>query len=267
MTCAVLLIRNQSFKGEPLVATEVNHPKCRAQRAGRCLAGALVTLPLMAVAAPSDKVYTLSSKPGEIEAELRGGYVYNPDKADNTAQAYVVDLGYGVTPWWFSEVVAEYEKLPDQSGEFESLEWENIVLLNTPGRHSVDVGLYLEYQFALDSGMPDRLEVGPMLQKHFGAAQANLNLIAGRDVGSGASSDVSYEYRTQWRQPLTDDLDVGVQGFGELDSKSPQNWGPAIFGELELGGEHELGYDAALLVGIGGDSPDVIFRWALEYEF
>jgi hypothetical protein len=249
------------------VPTEVNRAIYHWLRAAGSVTGVMAMLPLAVAAAPSDKVYTLSSKPGEIEAELRGGYVYDPGKVDNTLQTYVVDLGYGVTPWWFSEVVGEYEKLPDQSGEFEEIEWENIVLLNTPGRHAVDVGLFVEYKFALDSGASDRLELGPMLQKRFGAAQANLNLIAGRDVGSGARSDVSYEYRTQWRQPLIDDLDVGVQGFGEFDSHAPQNWGPALFGELELGGEHELGYDAALLVGIGGDSPDVIFRWALEYEF
>ncbi|TJY61076.1 hypothetical protein E4T66_10615 [Sinimarinibacterium sp. CAU 1509] len=246
---------------------KVNHSLDFAKCAGCWCVSAAALLPLMAAAAPSDKVYTLSSKPGELEGEVRGGYVYDPGEVDNTQQAYVIDLGYGVTPWWFSELFGQYKKLPDESGKFHNIGLENIVLLNTPGQHAIDVGLYLEYKVALDSGVPDRIEAGPMLQKRFGGGQANLNLVAGRDVGGGASSDVSYEYRTQWRQPLADGLDVGVQGFGEFDAHAPQNWGPAVFGKWDFGGEHLLGYDAALLAGIGGDSPDVILRWALEYEF
>src|SRR5689334_21143157 len=56
-----------------------------------------------AEAGPADKVYRPLVEYGETEIELRAGYVRDERDELNTAQAYVLDFGRGVTTWWFTE--------------------------------------------------------------------------------------------------------------------------------------------------------------------
>jgi high-affinity iron transporter len=244
-------------------------------RAAAVVLGATVLALLMpaphAEAGPADKIYTPHVEYGETELELRGGYVNSrggeAGDAEHGAQAYVFDIGHGVQPWWFTELVLEYEKAHGESGELEAVEWENIFQLSEPGEYFVDLGLFLEYAHALEDGHPDKVEIGPMLQKDFGRTTANLNLLAGRETGHNAEHETEYEYRAQLRQHSSGRFDYGLQGFGEFEHHSEQLWGPAVFGGMGLGAGRKLKYDAALLAGLNHDSPDVVLRWQLEYEF
>lgn len=226
------------------------------------LAGGLA--PDRAYAGPADKIYRPAVEYGETEIEQRGGYIKDKSPAVNTAQAYVVDLGYGFTPWWFSELVGEIEKLPGDSAEFEALEWENVFQLSEPGQYFMDFGLFAEYALPLESGKPQELVLGPMLQKELGRAVTNLNVLAARQFGSNAESEIEVKYRLQSRLRSGGALDAGLQAFGEKDAHL---LGPAVFGLTRLDARHKLKYDAALLRGLTADAEDWRLRWQVEYEF
>lgn len=233
-----------------------------AALAAPLLFAALVT-PDSAYAGPADKVYQPTVVVSETELELRGGYIKDRGPAD-TAQAYVLDLGHGVTPWWFSEAVLEMEKEPHGDFEVEELEWENIFQLSEPGEYFLDYGLFAELKVPLESGLPYAIEVGPMFQKELGRLVNNLNVLAERQFGASAASETEVGYRLQSRYRTSGWLDLGAQAFGEVDAHL---LGPALFGHARMGERQKLKWDAAVLAGLTQDAEDWRFRWQLEFEF
>jgi hypothetical protein len=225
--------------------------RARGLIAAICLVGAAG-----AEAGPADKVYMPNVEAGATEFELRGGY-----QDEGNEQQYVFDVGRGVNARWFTELASEYEKAPGADGEFESLEWENIFQLTEPGQYWLDVGLFAEYEHALDDG-PDEIVIGPLLQKDFGRVQANFDPLVERQVGSGAKDRFEYRYAAQLKWRYNPRFEPGLQAFGE---ESAHRVGPAFFGQWHSAG-HELKYDAAVLFGIGSEAADLTVRFQFEYE-
>ncbi|HVT34869.1 MAG TPA: hypothetical protein VHE37_04775 [Nevskiaceae bacterium] len=238
-------------------------PRPRAMLA----AGALAIAATAAHAEPADKVYQPIVEYREFEVELRGGYVHDRDPAVNTAQQYVMDLGYGMTPWWFSEVVMNFKNDPDSSAHVDALELENIFQLTEQGKYWADLGLFTEYEHPKAKGDPDEIVAGPMLQKEIGRTVNTLDLLASRQIGAGRDPKThgAYRFQSQWRTGRV--VDVGVQAFGDLtgDEKS-QMLGPAIFADTHIGDTH-IKFDAGVPIGLTHDSPDLLVRWQLELEF
>jgi hypothetical protein len=212
-----------------------------------------------ALAGPADKVYLPSVEAGEHEFELRGGY--QDGSVEDDLQQYVMDYGYGVNSRWFTELAGEYEKIPGEGGEFEAIEWENIFLLNEPGEHWLDVGLFAEYEYSLEGG-PDEIVVGPLLQKEFGRLQTNFNPFVEREIGAGAEDTFEFLYALQLKWRLNPRFEPGLQAFGEEDS---HRIGPAMFGQWRTR-QHEIKYDAAVLFGTGSAAADLTVRFQFEYE-
>lgn len=222
-----------------------------------------------ALAGPADKVYLPVVEKGETEVEFRGGY--RDFNAGVDQYAYVVDLGYGVTERWKTELVLAYEGGTGQGGKLAAMEWENVIALTEQGKHWADLGLFVEYEHTFADG-PDELKIGPMFMKEIGPTIANLNLFLERKIGSGASSDIDLDYAWQVKWRGNEALEWGVQGFGgmgevgDLGVGDKHSIGPALFGVKRLAGGNKLGYDAAILAGLNDAAPDTTVRFELEYE-
>lgn len=229
------------------------------KRARHLIAAAGLAFATAAGAGPADKVYMPSVEAGETEIEFRGGY-HDGGEADNEHQ-YVLDVGHGINSRWFTEVAAEFEKVPGADSEFAALEWENIFLLTEPGRHWLDVGLFAKYEYSLQGG-PDEIVFGPLLQKGFGRVQANFNPLVERQIGSGAADAFEFRYAAQLKWRLNPGFEPGVQAFG---GASTDRVGPALFGRW-ASGRHKFKYDAAVLFGVGSEAPDATVRFQFEYE-
>jgi high-affinity iron transporter len=217
-----------------------------------------------AEAGPADKVYKPMVEYGETEVELRAGYVKDARDEMNTAQAYVLDFGHGVTTWWFTEAVVEMEKEPDASFEAEEVEWENIFQLTEQGQYFVDLGLFAEAKMPLEPEYPFGLEVGPMFQKETGRIVHNLNVLAEWTFGNGfrTGSEIGYRLQSRWHGGTP--VEAGLQGFGE---ENAHLLGPAIFGAGRLNEHGKYKWDAAVLAGLTPEAEDWRLRWQLELEF
>ena len=244
---------------------------------GRPLAVARAALPLLVVAtatatlgAPraeagvADKVYRPLVEFGETEVELRSGYVKDERAELDGTQAHVIDVGHGVTTWWFTEAVLEFEKEPDAALEAEELEWENIFQLSEQGEHFVDLGFFAELKLPLEVEYPYGLEVGPMFQKETGPLTHNVNLLAEWAFGNGFQTEreLGYSLQSLWRVDAP--VRPGIQGFGAEDAHL---LGPAVFGQGRLGERGKFKWDAAILAGLTNDAEDWRLRWELEFEF
>jgi hypothetical protein len=229
------------------------------------LAGAAST----ALAGPADHVYRPIVEQGETEIELRGGYFDFGDGADEYAT--VLDVGYGVTSRWKTELVFEYEGETGEGAHPEALEWENIIVLTEQGEHWADVGLIVELEHTF-SAAPEEFKLGVLLEKEIGPTIADLNLIGVREFGDGASDETELEYRWQLKWRGNEALEWGLQGFGSagtfehLGEEDGHSIGPALFGVQKLASGNKLAYDAAILAGLNDAAPDLTVRFKLEYE-
>ena len=216
-------------------------------------------------------MYLPSVVQGEGELELAGGWQHWRNNADNGERQLIYEFGYGLTPGWASELAVGTTRLPGESTHLDEIEWENIFALTEPGEYWLDLGLFAEFERDY-GGQGSALKVGPMLQKEWGALQANLNLLFAKGLGAAAGdgTELDYAWQAKWRGNPR--FEPGVQGFGtvgssgELGHPTAHKLGPAFFSQAVLDGRNKIRFDAAVLFGLNGHSPGTTVRFNLEYE-
>ena len=226
---------------------------------------------------PADYVKVPAIEYGERELETKFGTSKLPD-GEGRISAGTFGVGYGVTPFWFSEVYVKYQKTPNERTRFDAVEWENKFLLTETGKYLLDLGLFVELEVPRDRDEGFEFRFGPLLQTEFGRIQVNANIFLKRQVHVGMGSDpqvTEFQYQLQAKYRLMREFEFGVQGFGDFgkwnhwEPRDRQNHriGPAIFGKIPLDGKQAIRYDAAWLVGASKVAPDSTLRLQLEYEF
>jgi hypothetical protein len=220
---------------------------------------------------PAAKVHLPSVVQGEVEFELLGGYQWWRNDEDDRERQFIGEIGYGVTPWWKTELGIGTTRVPNASYKLDEIEWENTFALTEPGQYWVDLGLFAE--LAYDYPVRRKaIALGPMFQKEIDAFQGNLNVFFERELGSSAEpgAAINYEWQMKWRGNAR--FEPGLQGFGTLGRtndfghQTQSNIGPAFFGQILIGTRNKLKYDAAVLFGLNRNTPDTTVRFEIEYE-
>ena len=116
--------------------------------------------------------------------------------------------------WWASEAMVNFVRERGEPTRMQSLEWENRFQFTTTGAQPYELGLLLEVQRERESLAGYQFRTDPLLQAHWGAVQANLNLLFERRVRAEASSATEFGYQWQLRAHRDAPLGWGVQGFG-----------------------------------------------------
>ena len=225
----------------------------------------------IAAADPAAKVHLPQVVQGELEFELLGGYQWWHGEDDNHERQFVGEVGYGLTPWWKTELGVGTTRIPHESYRLDEIEWENTFMLTEPGQYWLDLGLFAELAY----DYPERhsaIALGPMFQKELGAIQANLNVIFERELGRDAAPGVAIncEWQVKWRGNPR--FEPGLQAIGTLGRsgnfghETEASIGPAFFGQILTGPRNKLKYDAAVLFGGNKDTPDTTVRFQIEYE-
>ena len=232
---------------------------------------AVIAFAPLAHADPDDYVHVPAVEYGEREIELRFGTASPTD--DPRESAASLAFGYGITPWWFTEIYGKWHR--SDATRFDAVEWENRFQLTEPGQYFADFGLLVEIEWPRDRAEGYELRLGPLMQKDFGPVQANFNVLVERHYRASESMHTELGYQWQLRYRYRPVLDFGAQGFGGVgpwDDWSPLHEqqhiaGPAIFGKFSLGGRQVLKYDAAVLFRLSDAAPATTVRGQLEYEF
>ncbi len=244
----------------------------------RLLAAAALGLPAIAVAGPSDYVYTPAVEYGEREIDFKMGTAKARDEPVRESAASI-GFGYGATQWWFTEAYLKYEKESGSRAKYDAFEWENKFQLTEPNRFAVDVGLITEIEIPRERREEGyEFKIGPLFQGVAGAIRWNANLLFERVFRghSGEPHVTEMGYQLQAKYTVRRELEVGAQAFGEMgkwdhwESSREQNHrvGPAIFGKVKLGdGREAIRYNAAYLFAASHAAPKRTFRMQAEYEF
>jgi hypothetical protein len=190
-----------------------------------------------------------------------------------------VALGWGATPWWFTEAYVKYHKLPGDKTKYDAFEWENRFQLTETGKYFVDVGFLTEIEVPQEKEVGYELAIGPLFQWETGALQWNANVLFQREYRGHPEPDTTrvtemgYQFQVKYR--WRPEFEYGLQAFGDMgdwkhwepSSEQMHVAGPAIFGKVKTGPREVIKWNAAWLVGLSQAAPDNRFRVQVEYEF
>ena len=165
---------------------------------------------------------------------------------------------YGVTDWWRTQVNFRGVQPDGESAELRSIGWENAVDFTFTRQWPVRLGGQFEYRWGVN-GASDSVELKLLAERRAENFNARFNLVAGRNVGGGASHEWDYSYAARALWTMNRRFQFGVEGFGELDGAA-HAWGPragVTFGRATL--------SAGYLASFGADAEaDGQVRLSLE---
>lgn len=232
--------------------------------AGAFAAG-LAATPALAAPGLGDEVYGATVEPGEIELEARSGILVDgPDAGENN---FRLEAGYGISGHTRIALVAEFEKEPGASRKLEAVSIEAIQNVARIG--GVDLALYGEYEAV--RGGTDELEGKLLLEWRGRTTDVRLNLIAGKELASGAKVELGYAASAD--VAVASGVRAGLAAFGGLgtfDDFAPRDEhfiGPNFKFRTDALGKPlkiETGYLFAL--GAAKDDAKGMFRLNLELE-
>jgi hypothetical protein len=219
-----------------------------------------------AQADPADYIFSPVVEHGEREIDSKAGIARDRDGRSSWGGKLGVE--YGFTSWWSSEATLNFGREVGDSTRLHSLEWENRFQFTETGARSYELGFLFEMEREHERDEGYELRYGPLLQQHWGALQANLNLLFERRLraeGRQTPTEFGYQWQLRWHREAA--FDWGAQGFGALgpwddwDGSSEQSHilGPAVF--ARLGDEEEAPQlEAGLLFGTGGAAARATLR-------
>jgi hypothetical protein len=214
---------------------------------------------------PAEYVFSPMVEQGEREVDSKAGIARDRDGRSSWGGKLGVE--YGFTSWWASEATLNFGREVAESTRLHSIEWENRFQLTETGARPYEIGLLFEVEREQDRDEGYELRYGPLLQRHWGALQANLNLLFDRSLRAEEPSRTEFGYQWQLRWHRDARFDWGAQGFGALGrwdhwaSRSGQSHilGPVVFASLG-GDDGDAEFEAGLLFGTGGAAPDTTLR-------
>lgn len=224
-------------------------------------------------AGPNDYIRLPTVEFGEREIDFKSGVQKNRDGSTETAHS--IGFGFTPTPWWFTEIYAKYARPAGESNGFDAWEWENRLQLTESGKYPVDVGLLLEIERPQDRTEGYEITYGPMFQSEWGKVQGNFNAFIQKHARAIAAFDTELLYQLQLKYRNSEQLEWGVQGFGNVghwnqwNSSGQQEFkiGPALFGKVRTGIKQAVKWNAGLLAGTTSVTPKTTLRFQAEFEF
>jgi len=219
----------------------------------------VLLLPLLAVststrADPGYYLVTVYDNEGQANIDFRYWTVKNKGKGKVVWPE--IGIGYGVTPRWFTGVLASYIGSGATATRPSNLQWQNDVLL-TQGQYDIDVAMHTLPIRNADRADGNALEFGPALQTDLDRFRLNTNLIFEKSWGRAAAKPVQLKYQWQVNYRWRPAFQFGLQGFGEVgewdqwlpSQQQSHRLGPVVSGTFAVGTPEAVHYQVAYLDG------------------
>ncbi len=218
------------------------------------------------------KVYSPLVEYGELEIEYRGAYTFDDRNSKDGRERHKVAVGYGVTPWWFTEVYGAWQDTPaDGKGlEYEATEWENKFQISQAGEWLIDTGAMVELEFAAEDESQDEVKLLLLLEKEIDLFRHRANPFVEYKYGTdeedeweaGASWSTTYRLRKEFEPGVEIHWNYGNVEESKSFDRQDFQLGPAIYGKLG----DRVKYDVGYLFGVSENAPDGELKWIFEYE-
>lgn len=235
------------------------------------LGGVSLASGLIAGSAWADhKVYSPIVHKGELEIEFRNHWTIDRNKERDGEGNHLFELGYGVTDWWLTAILAELEKEPQAGTRYQETAWENIFQLTPQGKYWLDAGLYLEYAHAARGGEADDVEGKLLLEKETGRFVHTANFIFEKQIGEHRENGTNFGYAARTRYRWLPQIEPAIEAYGEFGRISDFNRGldqEHQIGPVLLGTFGRFSYELGWLFGVTRSTPNHTIKFNMEYEF
>jgi hypothetical protein len=234
----------------------------------------LSTLASHTLAQSADEtVQELNFKRGDRQIEFKTGTLKK--RGEDRQSGAVIGYQYDVSDFWSTQLSAEYKREEGNGTQFDAIEWENKFKFTQPDQLPVDIGLLTEIDWQKDRDEGYQVRFGPLFQMDIHKVQLNLNVLFERHFSETPSRPTELGYQWQAKYNWKENFQFGLQGFGEMGewddwaprSEQSHRFGPAIFGEVSLGGSQKLEYDTAYLTDPSSRARSHGLRMQVKYKF
>jgi hypothetical protein len=222
------------------------------------------------------KVQMPDAEYGEWEFEPIGSYGASRNPGTNNEQSFVNEFGYGVTPFWHTELELETERPagPGNHLKFVQITTENQFQFTERGQYWLDPGFFIEYGQVVSKGSPNETTFGPILRKEIGPTINTVNLFLEKDIGGFSSGRPVFSYAVESRIALGTPVEPGIQAYGTPGpfghfapaGEQDHRVGPQLFGAIHEFGPGTLKWNGGILFGLTPAAPRETLRWQAEYE-
>jgi len=240
------------------------------------LAGVAFALAPSAGRAQTDKVYGPIVHQGEFEIGARGFLDFDDDADKDGKQIYKFTMGYGVTDFWWTEIVAELEKEGEEGANliYEATELENLFEFHDEQNGWPALGLYTALVIPEKDGKPYKLEWRGLLEKALGPTRHRFNLNFEWEVGHDADKDIELGYAWQSKWKLWDLFSPGFEAYGDFGeirdfhsgAEQKHQIGPVVWIEHELGEHTKIELLTGYFFGLTRASADGTYKFQLEFK-
>jgi hypothetical protein len=205
----------------------------------------------------TSSVSGVSITEGVLKLEARTA-VFNGGAIDGD-WAHRVQASYNFTDWWRTQLNVRATQPDGEDIDLRNIGWENAVDFTATRDWPVRLGGQFEYRFGIDE-VPDSVEFKLLAERRTEHLNVRANLIAGRNVGEDTSGEWTHGYSVRAMYALNDMVQIGGEGFGELDIDA-HAWGPRA--GFTIG---HTALSAGYFVDFGDDADaDSQLRFTLEF--
>ncbi|MDP6353378.1 MAG: hypothetical protein QF827_14240 [Alphaproteobacteria bacterium] len=237
---------------------------------------ALIAVASGQAAAQTDKVYGTTVTEGLFEVQTRGTLDFDDDPDKSGKQKHKFTMGYGLTDFWWTEIIMELERDGEEDADliYEATEIENVFELAEEDGLMPGLGLYTEIVIAEKEGKANALKWRALGQKHWGPTRHRLNVNFDWELGTNADEDIKLGYAWQTKWKLWKLFSPGFEAYGDFgeisDFKSGADQkhqiGPIVYIEHPIRETGKIELLLGYYVGLSRAAADQTFRWMLEYK-
>ncbi|MEJ2297216.1 MAG: hypothetical protein P8X94_01670 [Woeseiaceae bacterium] len=208
-----------------------------------------------------DRIYDPYVQPLETEVEWRSILQFDEDADD--LQKHMLGIGRSLTDRWAAELYLAGAKASGESIRIDSFELEFKWQLTEQGEYAFDWGLVFEFERETDR----RISEGSVIlltARDFGRWTGLVNAGVSYEWGSGVDNEIETELHLQTRYRLRESLEPAIELHIGQDTAV---LGPALTGTHRTGPARKLRWEAGAFFAVAQNSPDLVLKLNVEYEF
>lgn len=210
-----------------------------------------------------DKIYHPYVQPLEREIESRATIQNRQPGRPDSLQIYKLAYGMSLGEKWFAELYLTGQNSDAGSFELEAYEFEALRQLTEQGEFWADWGVVfeLEKERGLDAW---KISTGLLAEKEWGRWSGTANLFLLHEWGSDIVDETETRLGLQARYRHSPAFEPAIEFYNGEDTRGI---GPAVLGQVRLGGRRRIGWEAGAIFGLDSKSPDTTVRFLLDFEF
>jgi len=210
-----------------------------------------------------DKIYHPYVQPLEQELEWRASVQDRQDGQPDNLGLYRFAYGRAFGERWFGEVYLVGQRSDQQSFGLSGYELEAMRQLTEQGEYWADWAVMFEFekQHDLDAW---EFSSGLLAEKEWGKWSGTANFFISQEWGDDIEDELETALGLQARYRYSRAIEPAIELY---KGDNTFGVGPALMGQINLQGKQKIAWETGAIFGISSDSPDLTWRFLLEFEF